>query len=96
MRRRPVLVNMARGAVIDTAALLRAFAGNQIRGAALDVTDPEPLPGDHPLLALPNCLVVPHVGTSTIECRHDMAKHAAERMVRHFQEPKASREPPAT
>jgi glyoxylate reductase len=84
MRRRPVLLNMARGAVVDTAALLRAFAEDRIRGAALDVTDPEPLPAGHPLLALPNCLVVPHVGTSTIECRHEMAEQAAARIVEHF------------
>lgn len=84
MQRRPFLLNMARGPVVDTGALLRAFAEDRIRGAALDVTDPEPLPGGHPLLALPNCLVVPHVGTSTVECRHAMAKHAAERIVDHF------------
>lgn len=92
MRRRPVLLNMARGPVVDTAALLRAFAEDTIRGAALDVTDPEPLPAGHPLLALPNCLVVPHVGTSTLECRHEMAKHAAERIVDHFHAAEESRE----
>ena len=47
-------------------------------------------PGGHPLLALPNCLVVPHVGTSTVECRHDMAKHAAARIVEHFHKSEAS------
>lgn len=86
MRRRPVLLNMARGPVVDTSALLRAFAADRIRGAALDVTDPEPLPAGHPLLAVPNCLVVPHVGTSTVECRHEMARHAAESIVRHLHE----------
>jgi phosphoglycerate dehydrogenase-like enzyme len=82
---------MARGAVVDTAALLRALAAETIRGAALDVTDPEPLPAGHPLLAHPNCLVVPHVGTSTVECRHAMAKHAAERIVDHFRETSPSK-----
>lgn len=55
------LVNIARGALIDTDALVRALRDNTIGGAALDVTDPEPLPGDHPLWSLPNALVTPHI-----------------------------------
>jgi phosphoglycerate dehydrogenase-like enzyme len=60
-----VLVNVARGGIVDTAALVDALRSNRIRGAALDVTDPEPLPEDHPLWTLENCLVTPHVGGHT-------------------------------
>ncbi|EMA54256.1 D-2-hydroxyacid dehydrogenase [Halococcus salifodinae] len=55
-----VLVNVARGPVVDTGALVSALQGNAIGGAALDVTDPEPLPGDHPLWDLDNAFVTPH------------------------------------
>lgn len=54
------LVNVARGALVDTAALVGALRSNQIGGAALDVTDPEPLSVGHPLWDLPNCLITPH------------------------------------
>jgi phosphoglycerate dehydrogenase-like enzyme len=54
------LVNVARGGVVDTEALTAALKGHQIGGAALDVTDPEPLPAGHPLWDLPNCLITPH------------------------------------
>jgi len=55
-----MLVNIARGPVVETDALVAALRGNDIRSAALDVTDPEPLPADHPLWTLSNCLVTPH------------------------------------
>jgi phosphoglycerate dehydrogenase-like enzyme len=60
-----VVVNVARGGVIDQDALVKALANERIRGAALDVTDPEPLPPDHPLWPFENCLITPHVGGST-------------------------------
>lgn len=60
MDRRAVLVNVARGAVCDTEALVSALASGTIAGAALDVTDPEPLPSDHPLWSEPRCLLTPH------------------------------------
>jgi phosphoglycerate dehydrogenase-like enzyme len=63
MRDGALLVNAARGPVADTAALTAALAGGRI-SAALDVTDPEPLPGDHPLWRMPNVLITPHVGGS--------------------------------
>ena len=54
------LVNVARGGLVDTDALVAALRSDAIGGAALDVTDPEPLPGGHPLWSLPNCLITPH------------------------------------
>ena len=60
MDRQAWLVNVARGGLVDTAALVAALRSDQIGGAALDVTDPEPLPDGHPLWDLPNCLITPH------------------------------------
>ncbi|WP_458188124.1 D-2-hydroxyacid dehydrogenase [Haladaptatus sp. NG-WS-4] len=60
-----ILVNAARGAIVETDALVSALRSNTIRGAALDVTDPEPLPADHPLWNLENCLITPHTGGHT-------------------------------
>jgi phosphoglycerate dehydrogenase-like enzyme len=60
-----LLVNTSRGGVVDTAALTDALRAGRLGGAALDVSDPEPLPGDHPLLAMPNCIITPHVAART-------------------------------
>ena len=60
-----VVVNAARGGIVDTEALVGALRSNKIRGAALDVTDPEPLPADRPLWTLENCLITPHTGGHT-------------------------------
>lgn len=59
-----VLVNVARGGIVDTDALLTELRSGRLR-AALDVTDPEPLPNGHPLWSAPNCLITPHVGGNT-------------------------------
>lgn len=59
-----VLVNVARGGHVVTDALVEALRGGRIGGAALDVTDPEPLPDGHPLWSLPNCLITPHIGNT--------------------------------
>ena len=72
------LVNAARGPIVDPPALYAALRDKVIAGAALDVTDPEPLPADDPLLTLDNCLVVPHVGSASIATRTRMATLAAE------------------
>jgi phosphoglycerate dehydrogenase-like enzyme len=58
------LVNVARGGLVDTAALVDALQGGTIGGAALDVTEPEPLPDGHPLWALTNCIITPHVANT--------------------------------
>jgi glyoxylate reductase len=75
------LVNTARGPIVDTDALARALHGGELAGAALDVTDPEPLPGDHPLLDAPNLLVVPHVGSATVATRERMADMAVNNLL---------------
>ena len=81
MKPTAILVNAARGPVVDTAALTRALADGQIAAAALDVTDPEPLPPEHPLYALPNCLIVPHIGSATHGTRRRMAEMACENLL---------------
>lgn len=68
------LVNVARGAVVDLDAVTEALAAKRIHAAALDVTDPEPLPRDHPVLALDNLVLTPHLGSATVETRYKMAE----------------------
>lgn len=84
MKPSAVFVNVARGAVADTAALLHALEAKQIAGAALDVTDPEPLPHDHPLVGRDDVLIVPHVGSATVETRTRMAMVAAENVIAYL------------
>jgi lactate dehydrogenase-like 2-hydroxyacid dehydrogenase len=81
MRPTAYLVNTARGPIVDTEALIEALAGGEIAGAALDVTDPEPLPGDHPLLGAPNLLVLPHLGSATYAARERMADMAVDNLL---------------
>ncbi|MBB4661775.1 2-hydroxyacid dehydrogenase [Conexibacter arvalis] len=76
MKPTAILVNTARGPIVDTDALIAALHAGAIGGAALDVTDPEPLPADHPLLAAPNVLVLPHVGSATTRTRGRMTELA--------------------
>lgn len=66
MKPTAILVNVSRGLVVDQDALLEALQKQTIKAAALDVTYPEPLPRDHPLLSLPNIIITPHIGTDTI------------------------------
>lgn len=75
------LVNTARGPVVDTGALARALHAGELAGAALDVTDPEPLPSDHPLLDAPNLLVVPHIASATHATRGRMADIAVDNLL---------------
>jgi glyoxylate reductase len=75
------LINTARGGVVDQAALREALIEGRIAGAGLDVTDPEPLPPDDPLLDAPNLLVVPHIGSATVRTRARMAAMAADNLL---------------
>jgi len=81
MRETACLVNTARGPIVDSSALERALREGWIAGAALDVTDPEPLPGDHPLLAVPNLTVIPHLGSATHRTREAMADLAVDNLL---------------
>ena len=81
MKPTALLVNTARGGVVDQDALRTALHEGRIAGAALDVTDPEPLPPDHPLLDAPNLLVVPHVGSATVRTRGKMAAMAVDNLL---------------
>jgi glyoxylate reductase len=81
MKATAVLVNTARGSVIDPVALLAALKERVIWAAALDVTEPEPIPPDHPLLELGNCLIVPHIGSSSVATREKMARIAVDNLL---------------
>lgn len=84
MQKQPVFLNVARGKVVDNKALIDALKTNQISFAALDVFDPEPLPGNHEIFDFENVIVTPHIGTATVECRRDMAVNAAENIINYF------------
>jgi len=78
MKSTAILVNTARGGLVDQPALARALETGQIGGAALDVMTPEPLPPDDPLLGAPNLLVAPHLGSATAATRERMAMLAVD------------------
>jgi glyoxylate reductase len=81
MRPTATLINIARGAVVDTDALTIALAENWIYAAGLDVTDPEPLPKGHPLLTLDNVIVAPHIGSATVQTRQKMAELSVQNLL---------------
>ena len=80
MRADAIFVNVSRGEVVDQDALARILAERPAMLAGLDVTTPEPLPTDSPLLALDNCLVLPHIGSATTPCREEMVRIAADNL----------------
>ncbi len=81
MKPTAVLVNSARGPIIDQRALYEALRDGKIGYAALDVTDPEPIPMDDPLLTLENCLIVPHIGSASVTTRNRMSSMAADNLL---------------
>ncbi len=81
MKPTAILVNIARGPVVDTQALTEALTARRIYAAALDVTDPEPLPRGHPLLRLDNVIVTPHLGSATEQTRQRMVEMSVENLL---------------
>lgn len=81
MKRTAYLINTARGPIVDNMALAEALEQGWIAGAGLDVTDPEPIPLDHPLTKLPNCVILPHIASASVATRTRMATLAAENIV---------------
>ena len=81
MKPTAILVNTARGPMVDTHALAEALHGGEIAGAGLDVTDPEPLAADHPLLKAPNLVVAPHIGSASHRTREAMADMAVDNLL---------------
>jgi glyoxylate reductase len=81
MKPSAILINTARGPIVDQLALAEALASGEIGAAALDVTDPEPLPPDDPLWQAPNLLIVPHVGSATRAAREQMAQLAVDNLL---------------
>lgn len=80
MKPSAMLINASRGPVVDPDDLYEALKDGTIAAAALDVTEPEPMPGDHKLLTLPNCLIVPHIASGSYATRGKMASIAAENL----------------
>jgi len=89
MRRRPVLINTARGGLVDLEAVTRALDDGRLSGVALDVTEPEPLPADHPLRSHPRAIVTPHMSFYSAEAQAELQRRAADEVVRAL----AGREP---
>lgn len=81
MKSTAILINISRGPVVDTAALTEALQNRTIYAAGLDVTDPEPLPRDHPLLNLDNVTIAPHLGSATEQTRRQMAEISVENLL---------------
>ena len=81
MKRTAVFVNTARGPVVDQVALANALRAGTIFAAGLDVTDPEPLPPEHELFKLPNCVIAPHIASATVHTRNEMARICAENLI---------------
>jgi glyoxylate reductase len=81
MKPSAVLINVARGPVVDQEALINALRERRIAGAGLDVFNPEPIAVDDPLLGLDNCVLMPHIGAASIRTRHRMSELAARNLI---------------
>ena len=90
-----IIINCARGEIVNTPDMAAALATGKVRGYGTDVLDAEPPPADHPLTKLPNCLVTPHVGSRTFESVQRQAMAAVENLVRamHGEQPLAQVNP---
>ncbi|GLG94316.1 Glyoxylate reductase/hydroxypyruvate reductase [Gryllus bimaculatus] len=85
MKSSAIFVNTSRGGVVDQPALQRALESGKIAAAGLDVMTPEPLPPDHPLLQLKNCVIIPHIGSATTKTREDMCILTAKNIIAALQ-----------
>jgi glyoxylate reductase len=81
MRAGAILINVSRGPMVDSAALVDALRSGRLAGAGLDVTDPEPLPVDHELLTMDNVIVTPHIASATVTARTAMAQLAVDNLL---------------
>jgi glyoxylate reductase len=81
MKPTAILINTSRGPIVDPQALYEALKSGQIAACGLDVTEPEPIPRDDPLLTLDNCVIVPHIASASIATRTKMAAMAAENLI---------------
>ena len=84
MKKNAILVNSGRGGVIQHNDLLEALVAGEIAAAGLDVTEPEPLPADHPLVNQQNCIVLPHMGSNTWDSRINMSETTAKNILSIF------------
>jgi D-3-phosphoglycerate dehydrogenase len=82
MRRRPIIVNTSRGGLVDLEAVTRALDEDRLAAVALDVTEPEPLPEDHPLRTHPRAIVTPHMSFYSEEAQAELQRRAVEEVVR--------------
>jgi D-3-phosphoglycerate dehydrogenase len=82
MRRRPILVNTSRGGLVDLEAVTRALDEDRLAAVALDVTEPEPLPDDHPLRTHPRAIVTPHMSFYSEEAQAELQRRAVEEVIR--------------
>lgn len=85
MKSSAILINTARGSMVDSEALFRALSTGQIAGAALDVTEPEPLPPSSPLLELDHVIITPHIGSASKQTRTKMAQMAVDNLIAGLQ-----------
>ncbi len=85
MRGSSIFINTARGPVHNEKHLIQALQSGEIWGAGLDVTDPEPMKPDNPLLAMENVAITPHVGSATLEARQEMSRLAAQNIIEFYQ-----------
>lgn len=81
MKNTAIFVNSSRGGLVNQEDLYEALKSGEIFGAGLDVTSPEPLPTDHPLLTLDNCVVLPHIGSATMKSRNAMSELCARNII---------------
>jgi len=81
MKKTSILINDARGPIVDDNALYEALRDRKIAFAGLDVTEPEPIPANHPLLTLDNVIVTPHIASASVETRTKMGLMAAENLI---------------